>query len=365
VARVLELLKDALAREQFAQTVLSESHRDLEELMQRRTLELVDARDAAHAAMRAKTVFLANMSHELRTPLHAILGFSTLVRSGPGLSEDQRKDLDIVRRSGEQLLDLIDEVLDLSNSESGAVVRNADFAEGSETAGGVSADDEVTGLAPGQPECRILIVEEQRENSRLLERLLQNAGFRVNLAENGLEGIEACRIWHPHLVWMDLGLSGMSCVETARRMRLLEGGQQVKIVALTTSALGTGRDGMPASGLDDVVRKPCRRREIFDCMERMLGVTYNYGKRAPLAAAEMGAPLTPEALSALPEELCAELEDALISLDVDRVTSLTSRVAESYPRLGGIMTSLSNNLAYTTLLRAIAARKVDLVVDRP
>jgi hypothetical protein len=79
----------------------------------------------------------------------------------------------------------------------------------------------------------------------------------------------------------------------------------------------------------------------------------------------MGAPLTPEALSALPEELCGELEDALISLDVDRVTSLTSRVAESYPRLGGIMTSLSNNLAYTTLLRAIAARKVDLVVDRP
>ena len=78
-------------------------------------MELLKARDQAEAANRAKRAFLDNMSHELLTPLNAILGFSTLVRGGPGLSARQRKDLEIISRSSEQLLDLIEEVLDLSN----------------------------------------------------------------------------------------------------------------------------------------------------------------------------------------------------------------------------------------------------------
>jgi PAS domain S-box-containing protein len=91
----------------------------LEREVQKRTADLVLARDAAEAANRAKSVFLANMSHELRTPLNAILGFSSLIRRDPQLSESQRDNLGIINRSGEHLLMLINDVLEIAKIEAG------------------------------------------------------------------------------------------------------------------------------------------------------------------------------------------------------------------------------------------------------
>jgi PAS domain S-box-containing protein len=91
----------------------------LEETVQQRTSELLTARDAAEAANRTKSVFLANMSHELRTPINAILGFSNMMRREPQLSESQCESLDIINRSGEHLLSLIDDVLDIAKIEAG------------------------------------------------------------------------------------------------------------------------------------------------------------------------------------------------------------------------------------------------------
>jgi len=83
--------------------------------------EIQLARRTAEAANQAKSAFLANMSHELRTPLNAILGFTQLMDSDPNLTAEQQENLGIINRSGEHLLTLINDVLEMSKIEAGRV----------------------------------------------------------------------------------------------------------------------------------------------------------------------------------------------------------------------------------------------------
>jgi len=477
----------------------------LEDEVQQRTADLVLARNAAETANKAKSTFLANMSHELRTPLNAIMGFSNVMRGDPQLRDDQRMNLDIINRSGEHLLNLINDVLEMAKieagrfqlenvafdlgglirditemldirakekglrllvdqssrfpryvvgdqahlrqvlinlvgnavkfTEQGGVILRLGVRENStshllieieDTGPGIEPRDQqrvfepfeqlgeqgankgtglgltitrqfvrlmggklelrsspgvgsifvvdlplieadeadvlssprrepanVVGLAPGQPNYRILIVEDQIENQLLLSKLMESVGLPVRVAENGERGVALFREWRPDLIWMDRRMPVMDGQEATRIIRGLPGGELVKIVAVTASVFVEQREELLRSGMDDFVRKPYRFSEIYDCLSRQLGIRFIY--EGSFRPEQQTAVLTPGSLLVLPASLREELAQALESLEAERIADVIGRITASDPGLGKTLTQFAEDFDYPAILKALQA----------
>ncbi|MBS1192014.1 MAG: sensor hybrid histidine kinase [Rhodocyclaceae bacterium] len=125
IRRFISIFSDITERKQNEQEL--QAYREhLEDLVRQRTGELTVARDQAETANRSKSTFLANMSHELRTPLNAVIGFSQLMEKDPSLSSKQRRNVEIINTSGNHLLTLINDILELSKIESGKMEMNVE-----------------------------------------------------------------------------------------------------------------------------------------------------------------------------------------------------------------------------------------------
>jgi signal transduction histidine kinase len=120
---IVSLKKSRDELQQWGEELESKVHERTAELEQR-SQELADTNVRLEEASQHKSQFLANMSHELRTPLNSIIGYTKLMLDGleGDINEEQQKDLDTVYRNGKHLLELINDLLDLSRIEAGKTV---------------------------------------------------------------------------------------------------------------------------------------------------------------------------------------------------------------------------------------------------
>lgn len=532
--------------------------------------DLQQAKDTADVANQAKSQFLANISHELRTPLNAILGFSQLMIRMPSVEPTQREHLEIINRSGEHLLTLIDDVLSMSKIEAGLTILNEnsfdlygllsslepmlrvkasaknltlhferspdvpqyiktdegklrqvlinllgnaikfteqgrvvlrvrtndamesdkhadDWAdnrvkdravgktlEGSsehspehssvnpsetstsrllqfeveDTGPGIASQEidqlfepfvqtdvgqrsqqgtglglaisrqfvelmggqihvesvlgrgstftftirpqraesseleaqsptrRVTGLAPGQPTYRILVVEDRWENRRLLVNMLTPLGFEVQEARNGQEAIAQWQSWHPHLIWMDMRMPVMDGYEATRQIKGNGPDQDTVIIALTASAFEESRSIVLDAGCDDFVRKPFRDHVIFDKMAQHLGVEYLYedvpdSETVPLREADTSGhasawdrrgsspgwseeetpqTITTADLDTLPQSWVADLRNAAIQADGDWIQRLMAQLPQHQGAIAQHLSRLVSTFSFDEIL---------------
>jgi len=470
--------------------------------------------EAAEAANKAKSVFLANMSHELRTPMNAILGFAQLMQRDAGLTPKQRDNLGVIGRSGEHLLALINDVLEMSKIEAGRMTLNTSSfdlrqlldnvismlamkadgkglsltavhdptlpqyartdenklrqilinllgnaikftASGSITlrarcekghseagaqkrdaagllararshtlifevtdtgpgippdrletifdpfiqaesdhgqqgtglglpisrrfaelmGGGMSVHSQVgrgstftfdiraepasvagaarpetprrvTGLAPGQPAYRILLVEDNEANRELLTQLLQPLGFEVRGAANGREGVDATLGWRPHLIFMDMRMPVMGGLEATRLIKAQR--PNVPVIALTAGAFLQDRDAAIAAGCDDFMPKPVDTAVLFHKLGQHLDVQFIYEAEAETAAPP-AVQLSPERLADVPSPLRAQLHQAALIADRSAAHDAITQIRQQDAPLAGALDALAQNFQFDRL----------------
>lgn len=446
-------------------------------------IETRKAKEQAELANRSKSVFLANMSHELRTPLNAIMGFTQLMLRSASLPTQQQEQLHIIHRSGEHLLGLINDVLEMSKIEAGRTTLNQESVnlyqllenletmlrlradnkglalsfhcvadlpdyflldqgklrqvlinllgnaikfteqgnielrvewhpsesteqparlrfEIEDTGPGIATEDldslfdpfvqsksvlrrsEGTGLglsisasfvklmggqiavsseqgrgslfffeidapvalhmkdarALDQPiigietaksGLKILIVDDDSLNRRLLQEILEPFGFGLRSADNGQLSIELCRRWQPDLVLMDMRMPVMNGLEATRQIKMKQ--PDMIVVALTASAFEEDRTRIIAAGCDNFLRKPLQERELLECIGEHLGIKWRYRDHSADMPAQEEKSLTSEDIAVLPGAWCDHLKLAAQQADGDQIIELLQQIRDQYP----------------------------------
>jgi len=216
----------------------------------------------------------------------------------------------------------------------------------------------IVGLAPGQPRFRLLIAEDRDSNRELLTKILAPLGFEVRGVRNGAECVALWESWEPQLIWMDMRMPVMDGYEATRKIKATAKGQATVIIALTASAFESDRRLILSEGCDDFVRKPFVEEEIFEKLEKHLGVRFltEEGAGGTGGPAARETPLTPEAVAALPSDWREGFRKATVEADFARLQAMIEAIRPSHSEAARALASLVEGFQYEKILAALEDR---------
>jgi two-component system cell cycle response regulator DivK len=117
---------------------------------------------------------------------------------------------------------------------------------------------------------RVLVVEDDEDNRRIVTKILTLEGFEVAEAIDGQQALAMVRDWRPHLVLLDLGLPGLNGWEVARQIKADDALREIPTIALTAFAMRGDEEQARAAGCDDYLPKPARPAEIREIVRKYL-----------------------------------------------------------------------------------------------
>jgi CheY-like chemotaxis protein len=186
----------------------------------------------------------------------------------------------------------------------------------------------VVGLADGERPPRILVVDDQEDNRSVLSELLSSVGVEVSDAVDGREAVDQFGRVNPDLVFMDVKMPVMDGVEASAQIRSHPRGAAVPIVMLSASVLNDDRSSVLQGGGTEFIPKPFREAEIWEALERNLGVRFLRMDtlRPP------GASLAPTRgdVSKLGTDFVSRLREAVELGDIDRASELLRSVETTH-----------------------------------
>jgi PAS domain S-box-containing protein len=228
----------------------------------------------------------------------------------------------------------------------------------------------VVGLAPHQPPCRILIVEDKLENRQILHQLLAPVGFEVREATNGLEALSVWETWQPHLIWMDIRMPVMDGYEATKQIKAASDRLNLPspiIIALSGSVFEEDRKVALRMGCSDFVRKPFQAAIIFEKMAEFLGVQYQYAEAEQpehLPQPTNSSPpinrypdppraLLTADLTVMPTDWLEQLRHAATRAHAKQILLLIEQVPLSNASLSHTLTHLVNNFCFEEIVALI------------
>ena len=214
----------------------------------------------------------------------------------------------------------------------------------------------VIGLAPNQPQYRILVAEDNPMNRLLLVRLLGALGFELKEAEDGYKAIALWKSWKPHLIWMDMRMPKLNGYEVTRQIKASPGGQDTVIIALTASAFEEQRQDSLLAGCDDFVRKPFQQEELLEKLNQYLGVQYVYeeeiteGQHPQPQDSSVAFTSSTSRLQDMPETWIEQLKEAALQCNDDLIFRLIEEIPKEAQFLISTLTTLTENFQFDQIL---------------